>query len=55
MQLVQNPTSIYHASIMIELTKSVNTLPKYIMNCIDFNQFSKMTFKYLIKKVKDNL
>ena len=35
--------------------KSFNILPEHERNCIDFNQFSKMTFKLLMKKVKDNL
>ena len=42
-------------SCIYQAAKSFNTLRKYIRNCIDFNQFSKMTFKYLMKKVKDNL
>ena len=35
--------------------KSLNILPGCARNCSNFNQFSKMTFKLLMKKVKDNL
>ena len=38
-----------------QAAKSFNILPEHVRNCIDFNQFSKMTFKLLMKKVKDNL
>lgn len=37
-----------------QAAKSFNMLPGYVRNCLDFNQFSKMTFKFLMKKVKDN-
>ena len=38
-----------------QAAKSFNILPGCVRNCIDFNQYSKMTFKFLMKKVKDNL
>ena len=38
-----------------QATKSSNILPGFVRNCLDFNHFSKMTFKNLMKKVKDNL
>ena len=38
-----------------QAAKSFNVLPGCVRNCLDFNQFSKMTFKFLMKKVKDNL
>ena len=38
-----------------QAAKSFNFLPGCVRNCIDFNQFSKMTFKVLMNKVKDNL
>ena len=38
-----------------QAAKSLNILPGCVRNCIDFNQFSKMTFKFLMNKVKDNL
>ena len=38
-----------------QAAKSFNILPAFVRNCIDFNQFSKMTFKFLMNKVKDNL
>ena len=34
-----------------QAAKSFNILP----GCLDFNPFSKMTFKFLMKKVKGNL
>ena len=37
-----------------QAAKSFNILPGCVRNCLDFNQFSKMTFKFLMKKVKDN-
>ena len=38
-----------------QAAKSFDILPGCVRNCIDFNQFSKMTFKFLMNKVKDNL
>lgn len=38
-----------------QAAKIFNILPDFLRNCIDLNQFSKMTFKHLMKKVKDNL
>ena len=38
-----------------QAVKSFNVLPGCVRNCLDFNQFSKMTFKFLMKKVKDDL
>ena len=38
-----------------QAAKSFNVLPGCVRNCLDFNQFSKMTFKFLMKKVKDDL
>ena len=38
-----------------QAAKSVNILPGCVRNRFDFNHFSKMTFKDLMKKVKDNL
>ena len=38
-----------------QAAKSFNVLPGYVRNCLGFNQFSKMTFKFLMKKVKDDL
>ena len=38
-----------------QAAKSFNILPGSVRNCLDFNQFSKMTFKFLMRKVKDNL
>ena len=33
-----------------QAAKSFNILPGCVRNCIDFNQFSKVTFKLLMKK-----
>ena len=38
-----------------QAAQSLNILPEYIRNCIDFNELSKTTFKYLKKKVKENI
>ena len=38
-----------------QAAKSFDILPGCARNCLDFNQFSKMTLKFLMKKVKDNL
>ena len=38
-----------------QAAKSFNISPEYIGNCINFNPFFKMTFRYLMKKVKDSL
>ena len=38
-----------------QAAKSFNILSGSVRNCLDFNQFSEMTFKFLMKKVKDNL
>ena len=38
-----------------QAAKSFNILRGCVRNRIDFNQFSKITFKLLMKKVKDNL
>ena len=38
-----------------QAAKSFNVLPGCVRKCLDFNQFSKMSFKFLMKKVKDDL
>ena len=38
-----------------QAAKSFNIVPGCVRNCIDFKQFSKIAFKLLMKKIKDNL
>ena len=37
-----------------QVAKSFNILSECVRNCIDFNQFSKMTLKHLMNTVQDN-